>query len=98
MDVEQSNKIRDRTDQDSANKDWLWSFTKKIVVYVSIIFTIAFIAGLAASIYTLIKMQDVSMAETVFTETCTIFRDMIISYCVKAGVENYQKIKKLFTD
>ena len=98
MDEEQSNKIRDRIDQDSVNKDWLWSFTKRIVVYVSMLFTIAFTAGLIASIYILIKMQDVSMIVTVFTETCTIFRDMIISYCVKAGVENYQKIKKLFTD
>ena len=99
MEDEHANEIRDSPEQEEkANRDWLWSFTKKIVVYVSILFTIAFIAGLAVSVYTLIEMQDASMAETVFTETCTIFRDMIISYCVKSGVENYQKIKKLFAD
>mgnify|MGYP003289037027 CR=1 FL=1 len=82
--------------EEKTKKDWLWSFSKKIVFFVCIIFTIAFLGGIGVSIYALVKLQDYSMAVTVFTESCSIFRDMIISYCVKAGVENYQKIKKTF--
>ena len=84
--------------EETAKKDWLWSFTKTMVTFVCVLFTIAFLTALGVSVYALVKMQDISMVQTVFTETCTIFRDMIISYCVKAGVENYQKIKRLFTE
>ena len=89
--------MNEETEQ-SIKKDWLWTFTKKIVVFVCIVFTIAFFMGLLESIYALVKFEDITFAQTIFTETCTIYRDMIISYCVKAGVENYQKIKKLFTE
>lgn len=90
--------MNEDTQEQKLKKDWMWTFTKRIVAFVCIIFTIIFFVGLLESIYALLKFNDTAFALTIFTETCTIFRDMIISYCVKAGVENYQKIKKLFTE
>lgn len=84
------------TTNEETNKDWLWSFTKKMVAFVCILFTIAFVVAVGVAIYALAILQDYTMVMTVFSELCSIFRDMIISYCVKAGVENYQKLKKLY--
>lgn len=80
------------------NKDWLWSFTKRVVAYVCVIYAIAFLCGLFCALYALFVLQDITLMETFTASSGEIFRDVVVGYCIKAGVENYQKIKKLFTE
>lgn len=71
-------------------RQWLWEFSKRIVVTVAIAFFIALI-------YTFIFMifnPDSTAIVSVFSDIKDIFKWTVLAYAVKAGFENVTKIKK----
>lgn len=69
---------------------WLWEFSKKIVVTVTIIFVAVFIFACIL----LWKNPDSMAVSTVIENISHIFEITVVSYAVKAGFENVCKIKK----
>ena len=71
-------------------RQWLWEFSKKIVVLVAI----AFFIVLIYSMVFLLLNPDSTAINGIFTDMSNIFKWTVISYAVKAGFENVTKIKK----
>lgn len=71
-------------------RKWLWEFSKKIVVTVTIIFVAVFIYACIL----LWKYPDSAAVNTVIENISHIFEITVICYAVKAGFENVTKIKK----
>lgn len=71
-------------------KQWLWEFSKKIVVLVAIAFFIVLI-------YTLIFLiinPDSTAIQFLLDNVSDIFKVTVVSYAIKAGFENVIKIHK----
>lgn len=70
---------------------WVQEFSKKVVV-------IVFFVYIAVSIMTLLMVYqsylngDLTALSTLISEINSTFRDVIVGYCVKAGIENTSKI------
>ena len=71
-------------------RQWLWEFSKKIVVLIAIAFFIALIYTLIFLIFN----PDSSAINGIFTDMKDIFKWTVICYAIKAGFENVTKIKK----
>ena len=71
-------------------RKWLWEFSKRIVVTVTIIFVTVFIYACIL----LWKNPDSMAVSTVIENISHIFEITVICYAVKAGFENVTKIKK----
>ena len=74
--------------------EWLWEFSKKIFVTVTIIFVAVF---LFACIF-LCFYPDSTAIICVIENISDIFKTTVISYAVKAGVENALKIYKHYRE
>lgn len=75
-------------------RKWLWEFSKKIVVTVTIIFVAVFI-------YVCVLMwryPDSTAVNTVIENISHIFEVTIVGYVLKAGVENYTRIRHHYKD
>ena len=73
-----------------SKKQWLWEFSKKIVVLVAIAFFIVLI-------YTLIFLiinPDSTAIQFLLDNVSDIFKVTVVSYAIKAGFENVVKIHK----
>ena len=71
-------------------RHWLWEFSKKIVVTVTVIFVAVFLfACILLCIY-----PDSSALQSVIDNISDIFKVTVVSYAVKAGFENVCKIRK----
>ena len=73
-----------------SKKQWLWEFSKKIVVLVAIAFFIVLI-------YTLIFLiinPDSTGIQFLLDNMSDIFKVTVVSYAIKAGFENVVKIHK----
>lgn len=71
-------------------RKWLWEFSKKIVVTVTVIFVAVFLfACILLCIY-----PDSTALQSVIDNISDIFKVTVVSYAVKAGFENICKIKK----
>ena len=70
-------------------KKWLWEFSKKIVVTVTIIFVAVFIY----SAVLLWKYPDSTSVISVIENISHIFEITVVGYVVKAGMENFLKLK-----
>lgn len=71
-------------------RQWLWEFSKRIVVLVAIAFFIVLI-------YTLVFLvinPDSTAIQFLLDNIASIFKVTVISYAVKAGFENVTKIRK----
>lgn len=69
--------------------NWLWEFSKKVVVFVTLCYFIH-------SIYITVMINiipDSAVLTTLVTETNETFRVIIGGYLLKAGIENAVKIK-----
>lgn len=69
--------------------NWLWEFSKKVVVFVTLCYFIQ-------SVYITIMVNiipDSAVLTTLVTETNETFRVIIGGYLLKAGIENAVKIK-----
>lgn len=73
-------------------KQWLWEFSKKIVVTVAILF-VAVIIFTAVEIHRAISV-GAEMPDTMITVMADVFKWTVVSYAVKAGFENVIKIRK----
>lgn len=71
-------------------RQWLWEFSKRIVILVAI----AFFIVLIYSMIFLIFNPDSTAINGIFTDMSNIFKATVISYAVKAGFENIFKIHK----
>lgn len=71
-------------------KQWLWEFSKKIVVLVAVVYT-------AALLHDRIFMwfnPDSSALPLLSEQISDVFKITVVSYAVKAGFENVMKIRK----
>lgn len=73
-----------------AKRKWLWEFSKKIVVTVTIIFVTVF----CFSCILLCIYPDSTALQCVIDNISEIFKVTVVSYACKAGFENLMKIKK----
>lgn len=71
-------------------RKWLWEFSKKIVVTVTIMFVVVFLFGCILLIF----YPDSSSIEFVLNNITDVFKVTVVSYAVKAGFENVCKIRK----
>lgn len=71
-------------------RNWLWEFSKKIVVTVTIIFVAVFLFSCTL----LCIYPDSTALQSVIDNISDIFKVTVISYAVKAGFENVFKIRK----
>lgn len=72
------------------NKKWLWEFSKKIVVTVTIIFVAVFLF----SIILLCFYPDSTAIQSVIENISDVFKVTVVSYAVKAGVQNAIVVSK----
>lgn len=79
-----------RTQSLNEKRRWLWEFSKKIVVTVTIIF----VAVILFSCVFLWKNPESMAISTVIENISRIFEITVVSYAVKSGFENVTKIKK----
>ena len=71
-------------------REWLWEFSKKIVVTVTVIFVAVFLfAGILLCFY-----PDSSALQSVIDNISDVFKVTVVSYAIKAGFENVTKIRK----
>jgi hypothetical protein len=73
-----------------AKKTWLWEFSKRIVVSVTIIFIAVFLF----SCILLCFYPDSTALQSVIDNISDVFKVTVVSYAVKAGFENVTKIRK----
>lgn len=71
-------------------RQWLWEFSKKIVVIVTFIY----VAVTAFSCVCLWFNPDSTAVPTIIESLSDVFKITVVSYAVKAGFENVVKIKK----
>ena len=71
-------------------RKWLWEFSKKIVVTVTIIFVAVFLF----SCILLCFYPDSTALQSVIDNISDIFKVTVVSYAVKSGFENVVKINK----
>ena len=71
-------------------RQWLWEFSKRIVVLVAIAFFIVLIYSMIFMFFN----PDSTAIISIFSDMSAIFKVTVISYAVKAGFENVIKIYK----
>lgn len=77
-----------------AKKKWLWEFSKRLVVTVTIIFVAVFLF----SCILLCIYPDSTALQSVIDNISDVFKVTVVSYACKAGFENLAKIKKYDPD
>ena len=71
-------------------RKWLWEFSKKIVVTVTVIFVAVYLF----SCILLCLYPDSTALQSVIDNISDIFKVTVVSYAVKAGIENSISISK----
>jgi hypothetical protein len=71
-------------------KTWLWEFSKRLMVAVTIIYVIAIIYSEVFMFF----YPDSTAINGFVTDISDVFKYAVISYAVKAGFENVVKIYK----
>lgn len=71
-------------------KQWLWEFSKRIVVFVAIFF---FVMTVYSLIFLFIHPDSMAI-NGIFTDVSNVFKWTVVAYAVKAGFENVIKIKQ----
>lgn len=77
-----------------AKRKWLWEFSKKIVVTVTIIFVAVF----CFSCILLCIYPDSTALQSVIDNISDIFKVTVVSYAVKAGFQNCIAISKHYRE
>ena len=73
--------------------NWLWEFSKKIIVGLFIIYVITYIFTYALILFSARYNWNVSYLDTLITETNSTFKVIIGGYLIKSMAENVFKIK-----
>ena len=71
-------------------RNWLWEFSKKIVVTVTIMFVAVFLFGCILLVF----YPDSTAIQFVLENITDVFKVTVVSYAVKAVFENVFKIRK----
>ena len=69
-------------------RKWLWEFSKRLMVGVSI-FTILITIFI---LYMIFKTEDMSYISSLIETTSDVFKVSVLGYLVKAGAENVVKV------
>ena len=77
-----------------AKRKWLWEFSKKIVVAVTIIFVTVFLF----SCILLCIYPDSTALQSVIDNISDVFKVTVVSYAVKAGVQNAIVVSKHYNE
>ena len=72
-----------------SKKTWLWEFSKKVVVWCTVLYFIGNIVAMVA----MIVMNDLSALGNLLDNLTHVMTGCVFGYFVKAGVENALKIK-----
>ena len=73
--------------------NWLWEFSKKIIVGLFIIYVITYIFSYALILLSAKCGWNISYLDTLITETNSTFKIIIGGYLIKSMTENVFKIK-----
>ena len=79
---------RRRTERKSMTS-WEMEFSKKVVVLCVLLHVAAFLYSAVAMWY----FADTSTLPTIISESSEVLRSCVFGYMVKAGIENWQKIR-----
>ena len=71
-------------------KTWLWEFSKRLVVAVTVIYIIAIIYSEVFMFF----FPDSTALSGFITDLSDVFKYTVVAYAVKAGLENVTKIRK----
>lgn len=71
---------------------WLWEFSKKVVVAVTVVFIIAFMYSMYLIYVAINSAGDATALTTLITEINETFRVVVGGYLIKAAMENVSKI------
>ena len=80
---------RRRTERKSMTS-WVMEFSKKVVVLCVLLHVAAFLYSAVAMWY----FADTSTLPTIISESSEVLRSCVFGYMVKAGIENWQKIRR----
>lgn len=72
------------------NRKWLWEFSKKIVVAVTVIFVTVFLF----SCVLLCVYPDSTALQSMLDNISDVFKVTVVSYAVKAGIQNAIVVSK----
>ena len=75
-------------------RQWLWEFSKKIVVLVAVVYA----AALLHDRIFLWFFPDSTSLPMLSEQTSEVFKATVICYAVKAGFENVTKIRKHYME
>ena len=81
---------KDKSQTVHEKRKWLWEFSKKIVVTITIIFVAVYLF----SCILLCIYPDSTALQSVIDNISDIFKVTVVSYAIKAGFENICKIRK----
>lgn len=70
---------------------WAIEFSKKVVVLCVVIHVAAFIY----SAVVMWRFMDISALPTIISESSEVLRSCVFGYMIKAGLENWQKIRNV---
>lgn len=79
---------RNRTERKTM-ASWVMEFSKKVVVLCVLLHVAAFLYSAVAMWY----FADTSTLPTIISESSEVLRSCVFGYMVKAGIENWQKIR-----
>lgn len=71
---------------------WLWEFSKKVVVTVTLLYILVTAYAIYATYVAVAQVADTTALSTIITELNETFRIVVGGYIVKAGTENVAKI------
>lgn len=83
------NKKKKRETQEK-RMDWLWEFSKRVVV----ICTAAYFIVLVYTMIAMVVTKEMNALITLLSESADILRTCVFGYFIKAGMENALKIRK----
>lgn len=85
---------KDKSQTVREKRKWLWEFSKKIVVTVTIIFVAVFCFACAL----LCIYPDSTALQSVIENISDIFKVTVVSYAIKAGFQNCIAISKHYRE
>lgn len=68
---------------------WVIEFSKKVVILCVVIHVAAFVY----SAVVMWRFMDISALPTIISESSEVLRSCVFGYMIKAGLENWQKIR-----
>ena len=77
-----------------SKKSWLWEFSKKIVVAVAVIFVAVFLFACVLLCF----YPDSTALQSVIDNISDVFKVTVVSYAVKAGVQNAIIVSKHYKE